>query len=188
MKWSAGCKSSFIYNSSDIDLTQIIDHQEVIDSAYINKYRYNEQTAAAFINTSGSTGKLAYQIGLRTEATWIKGESLFSSEFNKDQYTRVFPTAYLTYEGGQHNVIAINYGRRINRPDYSLMNPFKYYYSPYTYSEGNPFLRPSYNHNIELSHVYKGVFTSTLSYSLEQNGFGYVTFLKEGSDFQVNKQ
>jgi outer membrane receptor protein involved in Fe transport len=53
---------------------------------------------------------------------------------------------------------------------------------------GNPYLQPQYTNNIEVSHMYKGILTTTLNYSLTKNLFsetfdqqGYATIDQNGN-------
>ena len=84
----------------------------------------------------------------------------------------------------------LNYGRRINRPDYEDLNPFIHFLDRYTFEQGNPNLQPQFSHNIEISHTYKGFLTTTLNYSkttniitevLEQNTIKNETFVKKSN-------
>lgn len=86
------------------------------------------------------------------------------------------------------NSFVINYGRRINRPNYQDLNPFINFLDRYTFQQGNPNLKPQFSHNIELSHTYKGFLTTTLNYSnttdiiqqvLEQNEITNETYVKK---------
>jgi outer membrane receptor protein involved in Fe transport len=62
--------------------------------------------------------------------------------------------------------VTLSYGRRIERPDYRSMNPFRFYLDQYTYDEGNPYLKPQYSHNVELSYIiWEGALTATLLYN-----------------------
>ena len=63
-----------------------------------------------------------------------------------------------------------------------------FFIDKYTYEAGNPYLRPQYTNNIELTHIYKGFLTTTLNYSLTKNLFtetfdtlGYATVVKRGN-------
>lgn len=57
------------------------------------------------------------------------------------------------------------YSRRINRPDYQRLNPFRYYIDPYTYEKGNPSLKPELTRSFELTYIFKNAFTVALNYS-----------------------
>lgn len=84
----------------------------------------------------------------------------------------------------------MNYGRRIRRPDYQHLNPFINFIDRYTYSKGNPNLKPQFSHNIELSHSYQSFLTTTLNYTrttdiiqnvLEQNEAKNETFVRRAN-------
>ncbi len=84
----------------------------------------------------------------------------------------------------------MNYGRRIDRPDYGDLNPFIYFIDRYTYQVGNPDLKPQFSHNMELSHTYNSFLTTTLNYSntkdiiqevLEQNEATNETFIRKAN-------
>jgi outer membrane receptor protein involved in Fe transport len=57
----------------------------------------------------------------------------------------------------------------------------------YTYSRGNPFLQPQYSWNIELSHQFKQLLTTTLSYSIIKDYFSQI-FISEGADILIYGQ
>ncbi len=104
-------------------------------------------------------------MGLRAENTIMKGDQLTTGQaFNRD-YTQLFPTVYIGYNLNEKNQFSLNYGRRINRPNYQDLNPFFYFLDKYTYQVGNPYLNPQFSHNIELNHIYGGVLTTSLNYS-----------------------
>ena len=102
----------------------------------------------------------------------------------------MFPTVYLQYNASEKNTFGINYGRRIERPDYEDLNPFILFLDRYTFQQGNPNLQPQFAHNIELTHTYKGFLTTTLNYTkttdiiqevLEQNTTKSETFIKKSN-------
>jgi hypothetical protein len=76
-------------------------------------------------------------------------------------------------------MFGLNFGRRIDRPDYGDLNPFLFFLDQYTYQAGNPYLQPQYTTNIELSHTYHNMLTTTLNYSNTKNFFSE-TFEQEG--------
>jgi outer membrane receptor protein involved in Fe transport len=82
----------------------------------------------------------------------------------------------------------LNYGRRIQRPNYQDLNPFILFLDKYTFEQGNPNLQPQFAHNIEFTHSYKGFLNTTLNYTrttdiinevLEQNTDRNETYVKK---------
>jgi hypothetical protein len=65
----------------------------------------------------------------------------------------------------EKNQFGLNYGRRVERPNYQDLNPFQQFLDLYTFNQGNPYLTPQFTNNIELSHIYKGKLSTTLNFS-----------------------
>ncbi|MEM9822970.1 MAG: outer membrane beta-barrel family protein, partial [Bacteroidota bacterium] len=63
------------------------------------------------------------------------------------------------------HLLALNYGRRINRPDYNVLNPFRYQLSQLSFEKGNPFLRPEIVNNVELGYTLAYRYNFKLAYS-----------------------
>jgi outer membrane receptor protein involved in Fe transport len=134
--------------------------------------------------------KITGQFGLRLENTVAKGNQVTTGQKFSRNYTQLFPTAYFQYVVNKNNNLGLNYGRRINRPDYEDLNPFIMFLDKYTFEQGNPNLQPQFSHNVELSHTYKGFLTTTLNYTrttdiinevLEQNTDENETFVKKAN-------
>ncbi|MBN8667699.1 MAG: TonB-dependent receptor [Chitinophagales bacterium] len=177
-KFEAGIKTSFVKTDNNARYDNIYYQQAILDSGRSNHFIYDENVNAAYVNYSRPLGKKwTGQLGLRLENTQASGHSSgfvynttqarfvpFDSTFDRD-YTQLFPTLYLQYTASEKHSFVLNYGRRINRPDYSDLNPFILFLDRYTFEQGNPNLKPQFAHNIELSHTYKGAFTTTLNYT-----------------------
>ncbi|MEO6849024.1 MAG: outer membrane beta-barrel family protein, partial [Mucilaginibacter sp.] len=156
-KWrlDAGLKYSSIQNNNDFENYILTNNEQIFNVTGSNKFRYSETTSAAYGNLSASIGKLSLQIGLRGEYTRTSGLSVNTDSLHKNNYFKLFPTVYFQYPVSKDNELNFYYGKRISRPDYWRLNPFKYYTSPYTYLEGNPFLQPSFTNSFELSDTYE---------------------------------
>jgi len=61
--------------------------------------------------------------------------------------------------------LSLNVARRIDRPSYAQVNPLRVYLDATSYSSGNYLLRPQTSYNFEVSHTYKGKFTTALAYA-----------------------
>ncbi len=190
-KLEAGIKASFVKTDNDARYDSLINNVLVPDFGRTNHFVYEEQIQAAYVNLQKPLNKKwDMQLGLRLENTVAKGKQLTTGEqFNRD-YVQLFPTAYFSYKMNATNTFSVNYGRRIERPDYSDLNPFFFFLDRYTYQAGNPRLSPQFSHNVELSHSYKGILNTTLNYSkttdmmqdiFEQNETTQETFIKKAN-------
>lgn len=141
-----------------------------------DQFNYIERNQAIYTTFEKSfwNKKLNLQIGVRAEFTQTIGESKSNKSKKENKYWEIFPTAYILYTLNDHSNIALSYGRRINRPNFSYLNPFKWVNNPYYYSEGNPFLKPSFTNNIELNYIYKNLYSSIYYYDIN-DGFGQIT-------------
>ena len=165
-KLEAGVKASFVKTDNDAAYDYLVNGKMVHDANRSNHFVYDEQIKAAYINVNKQLNKKwSTQLGLRLENTVSKGNQVTTNEKFERNYTQLFPTVFLGYEMNEKNNFSVNYGRRIERPDYADLNPFFFFLDKYTYQAGNTNLRPQFSHNIELSHTYAGNFTTTLNYT-----------------------
>lgn len=202
-KFETGIKSSYVKTDNNAVYDSLKTGGAVLDSGRSNHFFYKENINAAYVNYSRPFGKKwSAQLGLRLENTNADGTSS-GYEYNTNQdkfiaitktfkrhYTQLFPTAYIQYTANEKNQFVINYGRRINRPDYEDMNPFVHFLDRYTFEQGNPNLSPQFAHNIEMSHTYKGFLTTTANYTsttdiiqqvIEQNDQTNETYIKKAN-------
>ncbi len=165
-KLEAGVKFSYVKTDNDARYDSVINGNMVPDYKRSNHFVYDEQIQAAYVNVNKQLSKKwSTQVGLRFENTIANGNQLTTGEKFERKYSQLFPTVYVNYDMNQKNNFSVNYGRRIERPDYGDLNPFIFFLDKYTYQVGNPNLRPQFSHNIELSHTYAGAFTTTLNYT-----------------------
>lgn len=179
-----GIKLSFTETNNDVNMFNTTSGFLIIDSEQSNEFNYKENMQAIYLsgNTKFWKDKWEAQLGVRAENTETTGNSIALNSVYKNSYFELFPTAYLTYKPNESNYFGIEYGRRIYRPGFGELNPFRFYSSPYSYSEGNPELKPTYTTNIELSYVYNGFFQATLFYSQDKNNSGQV-IIPNNEDF-----
>ncbi len=165
-KFEAGVKSSYVKTDNNAQYNNLDNGVWVVDTTRTNHFVYKENINAAYVNLSKKLSKKwSAQAGLRLENTISNGDQLTTGQTFNRNYTQLFPTAYLGYTPSEKNQFSLSYGRRIERPDYGDLNPFYYFLDKYTYQVGNPYLRPQFSQNIELTHSWKSILNTTLSYS-----------------------
>jgi hypothetical protein len=98
-------------------------------------------------------------------------------EKHSNNYVDFFPTAGISYDMGKAGNMSFQYSRRIERPKYQYLDPFKWYISKYDYSVGNPFLTPSYIRNVELSYLHGDSFESKIYYTHQKDKVGKLVVL-----------
>lgn len=161
-----GAKFAQTQTNNDLVVYDRQSGEAVLDSNQSNVFNYLENSESVYVSGSKRLNeKWEAQIGLRAEATQTTGYSKNLDQTNKNNYVRLFPTAYLTYTANDKNSFSLNYSRRIRRPNFDYLNPFIIRTNPYSYSEGNPFLKPSYSDNLELSYVQNQKWVSSVYYS-----------------------
>lgn len=169
-KLEAGFKSTNVRTDNNLNAQLRTESGSLIpDVGRTNNFQYRENVRAVYASLNKEFSKWTVQAGLRAEHSDVKGvsEDLLKRIINRPDttYVNLFPTAFVQYRATQSSQFGLTYGRRIGRPNYQDLNPFIYQIDPYTSERGNPFLRPTYSHNTELSYTYKWATTLKINYS-----------------------
>ena len=136
-----------------------------------NKFEYEENVEAGYLSFNKKiNAKWETQFGLRMEATQTKSFAETTNDLVKNDYTKIFPTAYISYTKNANTTCTLSYSKRIERPDFDALNPNRYYLNPFQFIEGNSLLQPSLVDNLEVTFTYKTL-ESKLFYSNEKNKF-----------------
>jgi len=163
-----GIKSSFVTNDND---------SKYFDAAYSpvfsrsNHFVFDENINAGYVNTRKNWKRWGLQLGFRIENTRLKGhqlgnitvaETLFTQNF-----TDVFPTLFASYklDSTGKNTLTINFGQRVNRPNYQQFNPFIVYKDNYSYNTGNPSLKPQYNSQLRVAYQHGSMLNISMGYN-----------------------
>lgn len=169
-KLGTGIKLSQVNTDNTFDFYNVLNGEYVLDQNRSNQFEYLENVNAAYLNYSGKfSEKVNFQLGVRAEQTNSEGDLtafVQSDEDNvKRSYLDFFPSGGLTFQANQMNSFQLTYSRRIDRPSYQDLNPFQNRLDELTFEKGNPFLNPQYSHNFQLTHTYKYMYNTSLSYS-----------------------
>ncbi|MDR0830554.1 MAG: TonB-dependent receptor, partial [Prevotellaceae bacterium] len=179
-----GAKLSFTRTNNDIQVFDMSSGASVNDATQTNQFLYKENTQAVYISASTKFGKDKWeaQLGLRGESTQFEGKSVTMDTVFKKSYFELFPTAYLNYNMNDKNIFYIEYGRRISRPHFSQLNPFRSYSNPYYYFAGNPELKPTITNNVMLGYIFNNIFQAVLFFdkSKDNSGGGISILDKDG--------
>ncbi len=175
VQYEAGLKISRI-KTDNYNRHHIVQEGNVIfDPTRSDQFKYEEYIEALYFNLNGALGKFPYQVGLRAEYTQTKGESVSLDSITKRKYFRAFPSAFLQMPINDDHELGLSYSTRITRPKFFYLNPFRLYTNSFNYSEGNPFLQPSFSHLIELSYTLKGSYFFAIYFEKELDPYTQIS-------------
>jgi len=145
----------------------IIDDSVKYDSYFnsawkvLDKYNfsldYSEKIYAGYTSLSFGGSRLSITAGVRAEYTKISNHVRSIDK----SYWDIFPSANLTYSFNTMRTFMLigQYSQNIERPNFWYLNPNRVQSSDYSYSIGNPALKPTYIKNLGVTAVYKYRYT-----------------------------
>lgn len=153
---SFGGKFSFTKTDNNLTVLNNETGTQILDTDQSNIFQYKEYNEALYVSLRKKLSeKWDLQLGLRMEATQTEGYSKNINQKNENNYVKLFPTVFVTYLPNDSHSFSLNYSRRIVRPSFDYLNPFIIRSNPFFYTEGNPFLQPMIQDNIEVSYLLK---------------------------------
>lgn len=173
--WSLTCgyKLAYTRSSSENEKTESLNAGYRPDDSF----GYRETINAFYVNASVAPGHFSLNAGVRAEATATKCMSYSLNETDRNHYLKFFPSLNIKYVVDDNNSLSAELSRRIKRPDYRLLNPFRWYTSKYDYSVGDPFLKPAYISNAALTYMHGYDFYVKLYGSKTSDDFGNMVVL-----------
>jgi iron complex outermembrane receptor protein len=174
-KLGFGGKFSQVETENTFEVSDVLNGENIIDSARSNSFDYSETVYAGYASYSTPLGKeVNLVVGLRAEQTISTGDlTAFLSSLDEpaveQNYLSWFPNAGITWQMKPMQSLSLNYGRRINRPDYNVLNPFRNQLSEISIEKGNPYLKPEIVNNIELGYTLMYKYNFKIGYSETSN-------------------
>lgn len=188
--WESGLKTA---NTNTDNLAQYYYNNGSTwqdDLSRSNHFLYDEKIHSAYSSIDAQLGKWHWQAGLRYEMTRYTANQLGNtvvkdSSFSKN-YGSLFPSAFVSFDADSTNTFTFRLGRRIDRPQFQILNPFLITINKYTFEGGNPFIRPQYTWNVELIHTWKQKLSTGISYSYLKDYFSQI-FVIDSNSSNINK-
>jgi outer membrane receptor protein involved in Fe transport len=179
LTFSTGAKYSYIKTYNKLAHYEIQNNQPILDDNRSNRFSYLEKVAAAyFIFGAKLSERISLNSGLRVENTSSLGELESAIQTADDvvarDYTSWFPNISLSYDDQKNHGISLNFGKRITRPYYQDLNPFETKTSEISSWKGNPFLKPNYITNYQLTYTFKRKLIISNNYSITRDFFATI--------------
>jgi len=183
--WQTGmieCGVKYGLSSTDNHMTtdSILNGSQL--SSTPQDFRYDEHVAAAYISVGKQFGEhWSVKLGVRGEYTYSCGNWQSADTTTSKSYFNPFPTAYVGYTSKplgklqQPIAVSASYTRRIKRPNYWMLNPFRTYVDAYSYQEGNTELTPEFNNDVEVNFSWTQYLNVTFNFAHTQDMFSSKT-------------
>jgi hypothetical protein len=129
-------------------LTQVKTMNSILSNDYENNF-YNNR---AGISLRTTMKKYNYTVGISVQPVDLQGKSLTKdSAYKSITRVNVFPVARMTYNFSRTKAINMSYSGTANQPSFSQLQPVVDPGNQQNITAGNPNLKPSINHNINVS-------------------------------------
>lgn len=175
VSFESGIKASFIDSQSKLDYFDLNNGQVLVVNLSDN-YLYDEKVYAGYFSLSKDWEKWSIKTGLRAEQTESSGNSVALATINDLEYFEFFPTFYLLHNMNENHSFAFDYSRKLSRPRYEDLNPFRTFINENNFYEGNPNLLPSFSSNFNFNYTLKQEFFFDLYYRDNGNYISTLSF------------
>ena len=157
----AGAKLSFSNTNNNIRYDVFSDGNLFVqDPLRSNRFIYTEKILAGYIAYSHKIANLQLHAGLRAEYTTSISNALTSDSIVNRNYIKWLPSFDIGYSFNKNSQLSLSLSRKMTRPQFGQLNPFRFYFSPLNYWIGNPYLQPSLTTQFKISYRHKSVVTA----------------------------
>lgn len=172
----AGAKYGLSNTFNNMRTDSLLNGANDDNRGYDQRFNYSEHVGALYLTLGKTFGQhFSVKLGLRGEYTHSRGNWVTADSTTTKNYFNLFPTAFLGYTSSPLGKLAqpistsISYTRRIKRPSYYQLNPFRTYIDAHSYQEGNTELMPEFNNDVEVNFSYSQYLALTFNFSHTQD-------------------
>ncbi len=129
--------------------TQAKTLNNILSNDYENDF-YNNRIGVSLRTTKK---KYNYTLGISVQPVNLQGNSITKdSAYKTIKRVNVFPIARLVYNFSRTKTLNVNYNGNATQPTFSQLQPVQDFSNQQSVISGNPNLKPSINHNVNLSY------------------------------------
>lgn len=179
-KLEVGLEARVFENSIDYSSTGLsFDANGNLSPTPSTDFIYGMDIYSAYASFGQSYEKWSYQAGIRMEDVEVKADTNTVRAFS-DNYTELYPSAFLTYTPTEKNQFQLSFSRRVDRPGLGQVNPIRQFSTPLISSFGNPNLVPQFTNSFEVNYtrrLEKGSITGGIFYRKIKDGINRAVFI-----------
>jgi len=153
--WGLGAKYAQVDSDSDLRSFEQNDAGVFVNNpSQTNQFLIDESILALYSKFNVKLDKWSFSGGLRWEESDTEGVSITQDQTRTRKISKFFPSLSMSRELTDEISANVAYSYRIQRPSYSSLNSFVYYYDPFTFEAGNPNLIPSFTNSYRFNLTY----------------------------------
>ena len=184
--FETGVKASVVASESGIDYLNLEGAQSSYSFGVSDNFLYDENIYAGYLSFARDWNTWSLKAGLRGEYTSREGISEVMQQVDTRNYFELFPTFYVQRTFSEEHSLTFDYSRRIQRPKYESLNPFKYFLNEYTYNTGNPDLRAAISNNFNLNYTFRNQYFFDLYYR-DNGGYPETLSFQDNLNFSLRR-
>lgn len=175
-RFETGWKNTWVTADNDLRYFDTSNGITTPNDLLTNRFIYDEEIYGAYINYNLDRKKWNAQFGLRAEYTFIDGNQVTTNTSFENDYFELFPSASVNFNLNEKNTVGIAMSRRIDRPSYNQLNPFRFFVDTNTFRVGNPLLNPQFTWSGEVNYTLNGryFFSFSYGYTTDNLNFGII--------------
>jgi outer membrane receptor protein involved in Fe transport len=146
---------------------------EAPNVALTNLFEFRQTISAAYVTYERPFGDLTVLAGLRVEDVQMHLDQVTMGQQDENDYLRAYPSLHLGWKLSDSQSLSAGYSHRVQRPDPSAFNAFRFMLDPLNFQAGNPHLKPQQTQSFEVGYAYHSGPTSlqtTLYYRENRDG------------------
>ncbi|MFC7523164.1 outer membrane beta-barrel protein [Parapedobacter sp. GCM10030251] len=162
--------------------------QWLLDPGRSNRFRYQEQLLMGYAALERQFKRFSAQIGLRAEQTIMDGNSVSADIRFRRSYVNLFPSVFLLHrlDSAGKKSLVLNYTRRLSRPSFAALNPYRLQFYDFLAQIGNPDLLPEYTDRMEAGITLAGGLSCDVYYATTSNTMAqYAETVNKMIEYQI---
>ncbi|MGV3762398.1 outer membrane beta-barrel protein [Parapedobacter sp.] len=160
----------------------------VVDPGRSNRFLYREQLLMGYAAMEYNVNRTNVQLGVRAEKTIMDGHSVTAGIQFHRSYLNFFPSMFILYQldSTKHTALVLNYTRRLSRPSFTALNPYRLQFYDYLTQIGNPDLLPEYVDRIETGITFGNGISADVYFSATDNMMAqYAASIDKVIEYQI---
>ena len=143
-----------ITSESDLSLLNTYNEMFYYNSPLSSSLNYSRNIYAGYLSATFKLFKwLDVKAGCRDEYTESSAFYSNSGNITFNPYNTIVPSIFISHTFNKNQTLKLSYNHRIQRPDYSDLNPFVNTSDPQNITTGNPNLHPEVGDKVEFTYT-----------------------------------